>query len=183
MLEAKTATRMLQKFAGTQHLFLTQLEGTLPDLNRPQILVALRLLIAKDLVTLVPGKGYVATEKGSALNDTGSAVLQGPYPAPYVDEPSELVNHLQQRSWNAMRVQSTFTASEIVILAANEDDETAADTIARYLRDLCKAGYLHVFPKRVRRCKRYRLLDDTGELSPVVRKDGVYDRNRKELRV
>jgi hypothetical protein len=89
--------------------------------------------------------------------------------------------------WGAMRLLGKWCRADIQGLAAEPgtDPDLMRANLATYIIALRRAGYLIRLPGRVqvrarigRGQARWRLLHDTGPLSPQVRRGGaVYDRN------
>ena len=76
-------------------------------------------------------------------------------------------NTLRSRVWYAIRVQDYFAAEDLLGMIGTEKDAHALPSIKRYLRALCKAGYLAV-SKRDK--GRYRLRKEayTGPEAPAL---------------
>lgn len=71
-------------------------------------------------------------------------------------------------AWQAMRSLSQFTQFELA-----EQADCAESNSQKYIRALLVAGYLEVVrPARARQPAIYRLMRDTGDLAPVVQRDG-----------
>ncbi|WP_310620914.1 hypothetical protein [Flexibacterium corallicola] len=85
-------------------------------------------------------------------------------------------NTLRQRAWRDMRIATTFTIGELVLHAAREQDKTPEVNLRNYVWCLRKAGYLLALPRKdVKTQIRYRLIKDTGPISPS------YNQKRKAM--
>jgi len=72
-------------------------------------------------------------------------------------------------AWQAMRALPQFTQAELAKQAV-----CAESNSQKYIRALLVAGYLEVVrPARTRQPAIYRLIRDTGDLAPVVQRDGT----------
>ena len=166
-------------------LTIDQLAAALPDLDRRQIVNALSRLINRALVERVERGCYRVTGAGRMAIERGDRLTSGPRgPMPRVQPRRD---SLTTRLWRAMRLQAKFTTPDLVALAAR-DESHAHHAAARYLRHLAVAGY--VLRHRTRTPGhaptsngfiRWSLVRDTGDLAPIVRRDGLYDPNTQEL--
>ena len=91
------------------------------------------------------------------------------------------VVYARQRAWNAIRIFKIFCATDITVGA-----DIGERNLRTYLAALHRAGYLRVErPKqngKVNGHTAWRLVDNTGNQCPIVRKDGVYDPNQGQFR-
>lgn len=101
-------------------------------------------------------------------------------------DPGDLVRNQKaktgrQKMWNSMKISRVFTADSLCVTAG-----VCKKTADEFIRKLVAAGYVDVV-KRVDTRKpndevkgqssSYRLIRDTGRLSPIVRKTGCWDQN------
>jgi hypothetical protein len=83
-------------------------------------------------------------------------------------------------AWQAMRVMRRFTPVDLMTTA-----EIGEDNIRKYLKGLSRAGVVRLVKKRQPGIPGSRdlwmLVRDTGPKPPLVRKDGVYDQNTRNV--
>lgn len=93
---------------------------------------------------------------------------------------SELPPTGQQKMWMAMKVLGWFTPSALAGAASINGMIVAESAAEEYVKHLSRAGYLQTSGTDE---KRYRLLDDTGGLAPMVQRTKVvFDPNTNTLR-
>lgn len=89
--------------------------------------------------------------------------------------------------WRAMRVLRTFTVPDLIELCG--ETKSAQIQAQRYTKALSRAGILRPMRQRdfsgqaptSNGLKRWQLLRDLGELTPILRKDGIFDPNSGQL--
>lgn len=91
----------------------------------------------------------------------------------------------RQKMWNSMKISRVFTADSLCV-TANVCKKTADE----FIRKLVAAGYVSAV-KRVDTkqpndevkglASSYRLIRDSGRMSPIVRKTGCWDQNEQTL--
>jgi len=145
-----------------------------------------RQLYADD--TVKPGC-YRLTALGQAALEEGAKLISGPK-AP-TGKPKVVVNSLRDRAWRVLRIRRKASVPELlgVLLDAGTEEgdiRRAQNNLQKYLRFLCRAGYLSEMRHREapqsstsNGAKRYLLLRDTGPLPPVpqVASGTVFDQN------
>jgi len=91
----------------------------------------------------------------------------------------------RQKMWNSMKISRSFTADDLTLTAGIS--RKSAD---EYIRKLLDAGYLSAVRRVDTRksnqeikglASSYRLIRDTGRMAPMVRKEGCWDQNQKQL--
>lgn len=86
----------------------------------------------------------------------------------------------RERIWRALRSygqrRQWFTAREVALVVGEIGERYRMPEIRRYLAALAASGHLRQGVGRGRHS--YMMVDDTGPLHPILRKDGgIYDRN------
>jgi hypothetical protein len=93
---------------------------------------------------------------------------------------------LRQSAWVAMRIMTTFSVKDLVLVSSDDPSDEQHASLRRYCAGLVKAEFLMEMPNREAGSaetsngfKRYRLMNDTGEIAPTYRntKCEVYDHN------
>ncbi len=176
---------------GKQCLTIDQIEEV-TELNRRQVSDGAAGLITRGHVERIDRGCFQLTESGEHCIDQGMVLNSGPFGSLKIARRADQRETLRLRAWKAMRmdINGTFTVDDIALTAAREGDKNPIDNLQKYFRVLHKAGYLFLSPKRAAGTKptspgfkRYRLIRDTGEHAPVVRKKGteVFDHNLREV--
>lgn len=89
-----------------------------------------------------------------------------------------------QAMWIAARRAGSFTALDIAAVAATEEAPVSVDMARAYIQMLLAAGYLRIIRKGVhgKVPASYRLINDTGPLSPITRRVTVtVDPNKGQI--
>ncbi len=134
---------------------------------------------------------HTLTDAGKAAVASGSTLRSGPrekHTATRVNK-----NSLRVRVWRAIRLRRKFSIPDLCMLVAQGGEKDIVSNIGKYVRALCKAGYLVKMPKRERGIAitsngniRYWLPDeqDTGPMAPIwrVAANTVYDQNTETER-
>lgn len=172
---------------GTGARSMDELATQLP-MNRKAIAAAAAKLIQRAYVERLETGVYGLTENGRAALHDGAELRSGPHRGQ-----RKYMNHrasLQQRAWNAMRLQSRFTIGDIVTLAATELDRKPEASLQRLFNRMTKTGYLVELPTRVKTDtprsngnKQWKLVRDTGPRAPrwLDRQQAFHDWNTKEV--
>lgn len=157
-------------------------------IDRNAIYKAAGKLVARGLLERLEAGIYQLTEAGRHTIADGTALACGPfrgrrkYPAPG--------NTLAQRAWTAARLLGRFSIGDIATLVTREGEQKTEATLQRLFHRLTRGGYLVELPMRKvtasrsgTGCKQWRLVRDTGPLSPMSRDGGrvLYDRNTREV--
>ena len=91
----------------------------------------------------------------------------------------------RQKMWNSMKISRVFTADSLCVTAG-----VCKKTADEFIRKLSAAGYVAAWHRIDTRrpnhevqgqSSSYRLIRDTGRLSPIVRKTGCWDQNEQTL--
>lgn len=154
------------------------------DLTHRQVSRAAEGLIRKGLAERVEKGCYRLTAEGQVVVGDGGTITSGPNQSP-TKPVSPHQETLRQRAWNAMRIQQKFTIPDLILVAAHGEEENAHNNLSKYCSNLSKVGILRLLRGRVEGSapssngfKRYQLLQDLGEIAPVLRRGGaVYDHN------
>jgi hypothetical protein len=153
---------------------------TLPDLSvalqapRANVSLAAARLKKRGFVSS-PVKGvYQATEAGRAFIGQGHEIRSGQSATrhrPYT-------RGLRQRAWWVIRARQIVSLQDLLCSLCEGTEKAPDNNLFKYLRALTQAGYLQCVPGEPR---RWRLIRDTGRLSPVTRsgkgKKSVFDPN------
>lgn len=171
-------------------LTIDELDEATP-ISRRDIAKAMGKLILRGYAERIEAGCFRATEAGRAAHASGEVITSGPSGPHTAAANCPQAGTLRQRAWDAMRLGGTFSIPDLVVAADNGKDADPTSNLQRYLKGLERAGYLAALPVRERGTRptsngfrRFRLVDDTGEIAPVLRpkKQEVYDHNRKETR-
>ncbi len=94
---------------------------------------------------------------------------------------------VRDKIWHAIRTKKTFTANDIAFAT-----QAKINTVRRYLKDFVNFGYIAPIrivkdefdPPTSNGSKLYRLVDDTGYLTPTPTEDGLnlFDPNLNEIK-
>ena len=161
-----------------------ELDKALPNIKRRQLVMAVGKMITKGLAERVERGCYKLTKHGLKTHCAGVKLTSGPN-GKHTGPKRPLPNTLLQRAWNVMRISQSFTIPDLVLVAA-VDEKNPTSNLQRYVKALVRAGYLLELPIRAKGTalesngfKRYRLLNDTGEIAPVYRRSRrtVFDHN------
>jgi hypothetical protein len=160
----------------------------LTGLTQPQVYWAVLTLRRNDLIEKT-GKGcYKLTSAGNQAIISGTNVHSGPRGGGQTGK-RVLKDTLRLRLWRAMRIRRKFSVADILPLAVEGNERGDVTSNAhKYVRALCRAGYLTELPKRdpgiaptSNGYKRYWLQEgnNTGPQAPVwsMDKKTVYDPN------
>lgn len=132
---------------------------------------------------------YRLTDKGREAIVEGKVLTSGPNGPHTVKVRRVRRQTLNQRAWNVMRLGRVFTVPDLVMATAH-GERFPESALQRYCKKLTLARYLARLPVRERgSCMgsngfiRYRLLDDTGPIAPVIKAGAViFDPNTRETR-
>lgn len=129
-----------------------------------------------------------------AITAAGRAALAGGHEltpeAPAPRGGASWIRPYRQRLWDAMRSTPKWCRADIMALATLPGSPTPSpDSTRDFIAELSAAGYLVRLQGRMQVSMhpsagqmRYRLIRDTGPLSPQVRRTGeVYDRNLRRV--
>lgn len=92
---------------------------------------------------------------------------------------------MRQKVWQAMRFLNDFTVGDLMATA-----ECTRSTAERFICDLVRFEYVFISKPQQRNARmserkgsevRYRMLKNTGRVYPIIRPDGLYDQNTKQL--
>lgn len=168
-----------------------QLDNKLPDINRDQIVQSVGRMISHGLAERVERGCYQLTKTGERSALEGDVMRCGPKGPDTAAARKPIPDTLRQRAWNVMRLPGIFTVPDLVAVAIINGENSPTVNLQIYCKGLEKAGYLLELADRVEGTKprsrgfvRYRLIKDTGEIAPVLRrtKRTIYDHNlRKEV--
>ncbi|MBI1386652.1 MAG: hypothetical protein GC150_17240 [Rhizobiales bacterium] len=144
-------------------------------------------LVSRGLVERTEVGCYRRTAAGREIIKAGGRIPWRRRPAAS-NLPRIRSDSMRSRLWRAIRMmgQRPFTGLDVMGLAAKAEDRNPRSSTTDYLAALRRAGFLEEMPGgRVRRgdgwVKQYRLVRDTGRLAPMLRADGVFDPNSREL--
>lgn len=170
-------------------LTLDELDAALPPIARKEIVKAMNGLITRGLAERIERGCYRLTKDGEWSYFDQEVLTSGPN-GPHTRK-ARLIKRqtLNQRAWNVMRLGRVFTVPDLVMAAAN-GERFPESGLQRYCKKLMLARYLVRLPVRERGSRmgsngfiRYRLLDDTGPIAPVVKAGAViFDPNTLETR-
>ncbi len=175
---------------GSVCLTLDELDGVLFRHNRREIVKGVGSLISRGLVERIERGCYQLTSAGHKSFDAGEVLTSGPNSTHTAKVKKPMPDTFRQRAWNAMRISASFTIPDIVAVAKSEKDKGAELNLQRYFHRLNAAGYLQQMSIRIKGTrpgsngfKRYRLINNTGEIAPVYqpKKIQVFDHNTREV--
>lgn len=150
---------------------IEELASRLP-IGHKQIATAAARLMQRDYVERLETGVYRLTLTGREALQAGVSLTSGPHRGRR--KHPVFANTLQQRAWNAIRLQNgRFTIPDIVQLAATQDDKNPEQSLQRFFYRLTRSGYLAELPTRVaghsqtsNGFKQWRLVRDTGDCAP-----------------
>lgn len=153
---------------------LHELGGEL-GIQRHKISMAAGALIQKGLAERVEIGCYRLTSEGEQAVQSGLEITSGPK-NPHARAKKPMRDTLRQRAWNVMRIQQSFTISDLVLASAHGPEQNATNNLQRYCSALAKAGVLRKMKRRVLGTRpssngflRFQLLMDLGEIAPTIR--------------
>ena len=147
MVVATHQTRVLYALPPGTCKTLPVLSGEL-NLHRVQVSRAASFLIRKGLVERVDIGRYRLTLDGDRAVASGAAITSGPN-APLECVRRPMADTLRQRAWTAMRIQRTFTVTDLLVASARGAECNAAHNLQRYLKALAGAGVVRRMRYRV----------------------------------
>ena len=155
-------------------------EFTIAQLRNRVVDAASGALIADYLLALSKG-GYIERVETEKRNGTYKLVLDCGVDAPRLRRDGTLVPCSgQQNMWVAMRIVGFFTPRELMEAASTKAAPITMRTAESYVRHLHAAGYLCAASGGDE--ERYRLVRDTGGLSPMVQRTKcVFDPNLNSI--
>ena len=93
---------------------------------------------------------------------------------------------LRAQAWWVIRKHKSITLTELMLTVCTGEEKNAETNLRGWLNRLTHAGLLT--RQRIADGKltsngtfQYSLTNDIGSIAPVVRKDGVYDPNKKTM--
>lgn len=161
------------------------------EIDRRSVARAAGKLVTRGYAERVEIGCFRLTDDGRAAMAAGVVIRSGPKGPDTCTARRPQVSTLRQRAWHAMRMGEAFTIGDLVTAATTGAERDPTSSLQRYVKALARAGYLTELPKRAvgirpgsNGFKRWRLVDDTGEIAPVLRVTAreVYDHNRREVR-
>lgn len=168
-------------------LTIDELAAALPEYSRRDIVKATLKLISRGLLERVERGCYQLTSAGITSRDAAQALTSGPNEPLTAKTRTRKGSTLRRRIWRVMAVKQKFTIDDLLSVSTRGEEKNARNNVQKYLRCLFKAGYL----RELRRApgeaitsngfKRYQLIRYTGPQAPVLREDGVFDRNTGEF--
>ncbi len=167
-------------------LTVDDLEAVTP-LSRRAISQAATALIFRGLLERVEIGCYQLTGAGVDFKASGAPLNSGPI-RPKSGHYKRRPKSMRTRIWRALAVMDKFTIRDVVSVTAHGGERDALNNAGRYLRDLCRAGYLRRMAVRERDgvptsngLVRYTRLRHTGPIAPTKRQSGMFDHNLQEL--
>ncbi|KZB51096.1 hypothetical protein [Thalassospira xiamenensis] len=168
-------------------LTIDELASALPEYSRRDIVKATVKLISRGLLERVERGCYQLTPKGIESRDANEALTSGPNEPLTAKTRTKKGSTLRRRVWRVMAVKQKFTIDDLLSVSTRGEEKNARNNVQKYLRCLCKAGYLRELRRTPGEAitsngfKRYQLIRHTGPLAPVLRQGGVYDSNTGEF--
>ena len=168
---------------------IDQLDETLPDIQRREIIKSTGKLIFKGYVERVDRGCYQLTKEGQVSLLSDEVLTSGPFRPHTSISRKRRADTLRQRVWNVMRMSTSFTYEDLEI-AASKQEKSVLNNIQKFMGALIKTGYVLQMPIRqsgtkLTSCgfKRFKLLNDTGPIVPTIRfpKKEVFDHNNQEV--
>lgn len=153
-----------------------------------KIVRAAAALICRGYATRAEVGCFTLTAEGEAFRQGGGAITSGP--AGRLTQRSRRPHKsvLRDRIWAALRIKEKASTQELLMLAG-DDQHDYRSLAARYLKALCRTGYLVELPRRAAGTsptsngyKRFRLVKDTGPEAPQMktRSGMLFDPNTGE---
>lgn len=178
-------TRLLHKMGDTC-LTLSDL-GMALDLSHQQVSAAMSKLVARGLIERVEQGCFQLTPDGHQAVIDGLVIKSGPRRG-HTGRRTALRDTLRQRAWNAMRISRRFTIRDLAAAASRGDEADAVENVARFVRELHRAGYLQKVGREPGTAPgstgflRFALVRDTGHRVPVysAKKRSILDYNTGE---
>lgn len=180
-----------------QHVMLDALEPQLcvtveyfvrmTPLSRRAVSQAATNLISRGLLERVERGCFQLTRQGVEFKASGQKLTSGPN-KPTTGIYKRCPKSLRSRIWKAIATMDKFTVRDLVGLAATGEEKDAMNNATRFVRDLCRAGYLRRLGVREATAAptsngllRFSKLRHTGPIAPTKRKHGMFDHNLEEL--
>lgn len=179
----------LRLFKPRQSLTIGQL-AVRSVIPRHEVVKTVGYLINRGYLTRTELGVYILTPEGEEALANGVEIRSGPIGPDTGKSRKPFADTIRQRAWNAMRIVGAFSTPDLVCAACEDPGDKDHHNIQRYCRALKEAGYLIEMPNREAGSaetsngfKRYRLLNNTGEIAPTFRntKKEVFDHNTKEV--
>ncbi|MBW7998409.1 MAG: hypothetical protein FVQ81_17920 [Candidatus Glassbacteria bacterium] len=150
--------------------------------SKSRVCQSLSVLVRRGLAEKPDRGHYRITKAGIECFKSGGRVRSGLHDG---SKRRPRRGSLRERVWKAARMARKFSVTDLVEIAAQENETSAARGARRYLLALERAGYLKRLkngPQAASNWKpvsRWALLRDTGPLHPLLMRDGktVRDRN------
>ncbi|MDX5595296.1 helix-turn-helix domain-containing protein [Pseudovibrio sp. SPO723] len=189
MLPGEIPTTILYSLGDGACRTMDELDEAL-DLSRHQISKGATKLIFRGLAERVEAGCYRLTDAGKQAVRNGVQLTSGPIKPDRGKRRKPQRNTLRQRAWNIMRMGDAFTVPDLMMVVQTGGEKTAANNLHRYIRALTKHGYLLEMPRRMAGTKvtsngykRWKLLNDTGPIAPVLRPGSnvMFDHNLGEV--
>ena len=182
--DSKAQRKLLDALADTERRSSVRIAREL-DWSLVRTVRTCTMLAARGLVDRDEAGGYAITPAGvqhlrdDALFPSGAVIGRDR------THRAHLRGTLRERAWRAMRMQRRFTIHDVLAVASRPTDRDPERGLQNYLHKLAATGYLirepHKAPGTSPQSRGYtvfRLVRDTGELPPSIRKDGTaHDRN------
>lgn len=188
-MTAPHQTELLRAMPAGACLTLDELEA-LTAMPRKPLKQALGKLLARDLVERARRGCYQLTPAGHEAQVSGVELTCAPQT--YHRDSIRHKDTLRSRAWAALRMKGcSFTVADIVALVARGEADPEGE-VRRYLKALCRAGYLYAQrrgdrdPSAMRPGAgpaRYIMIKNTGPAAPIVSRRGaaVRDPNTGEV--
>ncbi len=195
--QATTQMEILNSFSETSEvLTLTDFNAAVSQ-NLDSVKSAVGRMVISGLIERSERGHYRLTKLGQEQRDSGEPIKSGKK-GPRTGAKKPKPTAFKQRLWNAMRsynvggLSKCFSLNDLLMIALNDGEQTAhtENNARQYLRQLKKTGYLLTLTRRQAGTrpgsngyKLFKLTNDTGELSPIVRirEKAIYDPNTREV--
>jgi Mn-dependent DtxR family transcriptional regulator len=157
--------------------------------DRRRVTTAMGRLLARGYIERIELGCYQLTDEGIAFKKSGQQIKSGPARKKTGVRKVGKKGNLRLRAWRAIPVLKRFTIAQVLTVAANGSEKNAYDSVQKFIKQLCHAGYLRELPIRQRGTKltsngnkRYSLLKHTGPDAPRARGTRkLFDPNTNEV--
>lgn len=110
---------------------------------------------------IMRGEGcYQITDKGQDFVADGKTCVAGSQKGDFA---ARSRYSLRTRAWNLIRMRTTWSIDDLLMTLADGTERDAENSLKRYVKVLCKAGYVERAPRNPH---LYRLINNTGRLAP-----------------
>jgi len=189
--EATNQMKIRDAFAGEMLDACITTEGLVrwTDLSKRAIGKAVGGLMLRGYLQREERGCFTLTDAGKASLLAGEMLTSGPKGthSGKANKPRR-ISTLRDKAWRALRMLGRASVPDLLERAAMGSEASAANNLQRWLKSLARAGYVAEMARRApgesltsNGFKRWILLRNSGPVAPIMRRDGVFDRNHQRL--